>query len=498
MINKILNEDPVPIETLRPDLPEQAGGDREAGDAQGPQGALRLVVRDGERAREHLPAARTLLPRDQLHGEVQQAPFAPFFREFRDAELWEVLRGAVWETHSRDENLLLEGEVGQAFFIIVGGQVKVVKDGKLLERPQGRRLLRRDGLPFGRSRPALRLDHLGVRGAAAEDPGDPPRVPLSERAASSGSTASSSAPSSSGSPGPRRSSPNSAARAKRGQVTFFLTLFDEADRLGRDAFAAARESQLLVAGGLDVHVARADARSAAMFDHHRRDVRRHARRLGDDRGIDVHDERGRGSSTQRRHLAKQTRGCRCPCSAHRCRGSACRCRRAPRRPSKRIADRVQQHIRVAVAEQALLCANMTPPMHELAARDERVDVESLADAHAEAPRSPGAAGSSPAMARSSAKVTFILLFSPSRGAAPGERFHRLDSWSPSSRVQPLCERSVAEHLRGLGPPQLRAGWSRRCVAPSSALLQRVGERHREESPHRVLTRARPGTARPTP
>ena len=56
----------------------------------------------------------------------------PFFREFRDAELWEVLRGAVWEAHTREQNLLLEGEVGQAFFIIVGGQVKVVKDGKLL------------------------------------------------------------------------------------------------------------------------------------------------------------------------------------------------------------------------------------------------------------------------------------------------------------------------------------------------------------------------------
>ena len=43
-----------------------------------------------------------------------------------------MLRGAVWETHGRDENLLVEGEIGQAFFIVVGGQVKVVKDGKLL------------------------------------------------------------------------------------------------------------------------------------------------------------------------------------------------------------------------------------------------------------------------------------------------------------------------------------------------------------------------------
>ncbi len=56
----------------------------------------------------------------------------PFFRDSRDAELWEVLRGAIWEVHVRDENLLLEGELGHVFFIIVSGQVKVVKDGKLL------------------------------------------------------------------------------------------------------------------------------------------------------------------------------------------------------------------------------------------------------------------------------------------------------------------------------------------------------------------------------
>src|SRR5258706_336507 len=64
--------------------------------------------------------------------QINKLRSLPFFREFKDAELWEVLRGAVWETRSRDENLLLEGEIGQAFFIIVGGQVKVVKDAKLL------------------------------------------------------------------------------------------------------------------------------------------------------------------------------------------------------------------------------------------------------------------------------------------------------------------------------------------------------------------------------
>ncbi len=38
----------------------------------------------------------------------------------------------MWENHAREKGLLLEGDVGQAFFIIVAGQVKVMKDGKLL------------------------------------------------------------------------------------------------------------------------------------------------------------------------------------------------------------------------------------------------------------------------------------------------------------------------------------------------------------------------------
>lgn len=132
MINRILNEDPVPIQTLRPDLP----------------GKLVEIV---ARAMHKDPKVRyanwfdmaselanTFPQLERYSHEISSTEkfnklrSLPFFREFRDAELWEVLRGAVWENHARDQNLLLEGEIGQAFFIIVGGQVKVVKDGKLL------------------------------------------------------------------------------------------------------------------------------------------------------------------------------------------------------------------------------------------------------------------------------------------------------------------------------------------------------------------------------
>jgi hypothetical protein len=78
----------------------------------------------------------------------------------------------------RDENLLLEGEIGQAFFIIVAGQVKVVKDGKLLN-------VLKEGDCFGemaylsgdrarRSASIISVSEVQL----PQDPGDPARVAL--------------------------------------------------------------------------------------------------------------------------------------------------------------------------------------------------------------------------------------------------------------------------------------------------------------------------------
>lgn len=55
-----------------------------------------------------------------------------FFRYFSDVELWEVLRLAVWRKHSRDAVLIQEGDVGSSFFILAEGEVKVIKNDRLL------------------------------------------------------------------------------------------------------------------------------------------------------------------------------------------------------------------------------------------------------------------------------------------------------------------------------------------------------------------------------
>jgi eukaryotic-like serine/threonine-protein kinase len=55
-----------------------------------------------------------------------------FFQRFSDIELWEVLRLSRWHKHQRDTALIEEGDIGSSFFILVAGEVKVVKQDRLL------------------------------------------------------------------------------------------------------------------------------------------------------------------------------------------------------------------------------------------------------------------------------------------------------------------------------------------------------------------------------
>ena len=55
-----------------------------------------------------------------------------FFRQFTDVELWEVMRIASWRRHPRDTVLIRENDIGSSFFILITGEVRVVKQERLL------------------------------------------------------------------------------------------------------------------------------------------------------------------------------------------------------------------------------------------------------------------------------------------------------------------------------------------------------------------------------
>ena len=55
-----------------------------------------------------------------------------FFRDFTDAELWEVARISSWRHADAGRTLMKEGDAGEDFCILAEGEVKVTRRGKLL------------------------------------------------------------------------------------------------------------------------------------------------------------------------------------------------------------------------------------------------------------------------------------------------------------------------------------------------------------------------------
>ena len=55
-----------------------------------------------------------------------------FFKDFADADLWEVLRFSEWLTVPKDQTILREGDAGGFFFILISGDVRVTRKRKLI------------------------------------------------------------------------------------------------------------------------------------------------------------------------------------------------------------------------------------------------------------------------------------------------------------------------------------------------------------------------------
>ena len=51
-----------------------------------------------------------------------------FFRHFPEMELWEIINAGTWQNYATNENIIIEGEIDDCFYIIVTGNVGVVKN----------------------------------------------------------------------------------------------------------------------------------------------------------------------------------------------------------------------------------------------------------------------------------------------------------------------------------------------------------------------------------
>ncbi len=133
MIYQIINAEPPRSILVRPDIPPRIDAI-----------VMRALAKDtGSRYQTWEEFAHDLATALGTAEKREQGGFAEsekfdtlrqleFFHQFSDVELWEVLRLATWYKRPPDTVLIQENDIGSSFFILVSGEVKVVKQERLL------------------------------------------------------------------------------------------------------------------------------------------------------------------------------------------------------------------------------------------------------------------------------------------------------------------------------------------------------------------------------
>ncbi|MDD5058471.1 MAG: serine/threonine-protein kinase [Sideroxydans sp.] len=132
MIYQIMNIEPAPPSIYRPDLPPAL--DAIVMRAMHKDVAQRYQTWE-EFSNELVTFISDSLPQQEAIFDTEKFDTVrslPFFKDFNDVELWEVLRISEWYKVAKDEQILREGETGQKIYIIADGSVRVLKQGRLL------------------------------------------------------------------------------------------------------------------------------------------------------------------------------------------------------------------------------------------------------------------------------------------------------------------------------------------------------------------------------
>ena len=132
MIYHILNIDPLPPSKLRHDIPPEL--DAIVQRAMEKDTAKRYQTWD-EFARDLVGFFSYAAPAQEEVFETEKFDTIrslAFFKNFSDAELWEILRISKWHRIPDAEYILHEGECGRSFYILANGTVRVVKQSEVL------------------------------------------------------------------------------------------------------------------------------------------------------------------------------------------------------------------------------------------------------------------------------------------------------------------------------------------------------------------------------
>jgi len=130
LVNRILNEDPVPLSDVRHDIPESLQDivNRAIQKELPNRYSMGLdLATDLSKAFDALEGPEEDISEQEKFIAIKQLGF---FQGFPDAELWEILRASTWQDYREGDDIIVEGELDDCFYIIVNGEVAVTKNNR--------------------------------------------------------------------------------------------------------------------------------------------------------------------------------------------------------------------------------------------------------------------------------------------------------------------------------------------------------------------------------
>jgi len=132
LVNRILNEDPIPLRDVRQDIPESLQAivnNALQKDIKNRYSMGLDLATDLSKAFDALEGPQEDISEQEKFNSIKKLEF---FQGFPDAELWEILRASTWQDYNIGDDIIVEGELDDCFYIITEGKVTVTKHNKTI------------------------------------------------------------------------------------------------------------------------------------------------------------------------------------------------------------------------------------------------------------------------------------------------------------------------------------------------------------------------------
>ena len=132
LVKSVLHEDPLPLQGIRPDLPQALEDIVQKAlckDIAGRYKSGMDIATDLNKAFEILGEQGEKISVEEKFNLIKELEF---FHGFPEEELWEILRASNWQDYRKGDSIIVEGELDDCFYIIISGGVAVMKNGNVI------------------------------------------------------------------------------------------------------------------------------------------------------------------------------------------------------------------------------------------------------------------------------------------------------------------------------------------------------------------------------